>query len=100
METIKRTVRVIIAKEIEVELTPAVFGGMSQDEYLAEFSKCLWHVDSIDDVVKYAARCAAYGPIGVEEDGLGLVNDRDSTCPRKGDVLVREISDECECEIL
>lgn len=100
MESIKRTVRVTIEKEIEVELTPAVFGGMSQDEYLAEFRKGLWHVDGIDDVVKYAARCAAYGPIGVEEDGLGLINGRDCIYPRKGDVLVREISDECECEIL
>jgi len=100
MESIKRTVRVTIEKEIEVELTPTVFGGMSQDEYLAEFRKGLWHVDGIDDVVKYAARCAAYGPLGVEEDGLGLINHRDSIYPRKGDVLVHEISDDCECEIL
>ena len=100
MESIKRTVRVTIEKEIEVELTPAMFGGMTVDEYLAEFRSGLWHVDSIDDVVVYAARVAAYGPIGVEEDGLGLVNDRDSTYPRKGDVLVRELSDDCECEIL
>lgn len=100
MESIKRTVRVTIEKEIEVELTPAMFGGMTQEEYLAEFRKGMWHVESIDDVVKYAARCAAYGPIGREEDGLGLVNDRDSTYPRKGDVLVHEIIDECECEIL
>ncbi|MCB1900062.1 MAG: hypothetical protein KDH16_12270 [Rhodocyclaceae bacterium] len=100
METIKRTVRVTIEKEIEVELTPAVFGRMTKDEYLAEFRKCLWHVDDIDDVVKYAARCAAYGPVGVQEYGLGLINDRDSNYPRKGDVLVHEISDDCECEIL
>ena len=100
METIKRTVRVTIEKEIEVELPPAVFGGMSQDEYLAEFRKGLWYVDGIDDVVEYAARCAAYGLIGVQVDGLGLVNDRDSTYPRKGDVLVHEISDECGCEIV
>lgn len=98
--SIKRTVRVTIEKEIEVELTPAVFGGMTQEEYLAEFRKGLWHVDSIDDVVKYAARCAAYGSVGAHEDGLGLVNGRDSTYPRKGDVLVHENSDDCECEIL
>ena len=100
MDSIKRTVRVTIEKEIEVELTASMFGEMSIDEYLAEFRSSLWYVESIDDVVEYAARVAAYGPIGIEEDGLGLVNDRDSTYPRKGDVLVREISDECECEIL
>ena len=100
MEPIKRTVRVTLEKEIEVELTPEMFAGMTVDEYLAEFRKGLWDVDGIDDVVKYAARVAAYGPIGREEDGLGLVNDRDSKYPRRGDVLVHEISDDCECEIL
>lgn len=100
MEPIKRTVRVTIEKEIEVELTPEMFAGMTVDEYLAEFRKGLWDVEGVDDLVKYAARCAAYGPVGREEDGLGLVNYRDSEYPRRGDVLVKEISDDCECEIL
>lgn len=96
MKSIKRIVRVTIEKEFEIELTPAMFHGMTETEYLAKFRKGLWHVDDMDDVVKYAARCAAYGPIGGQEDGLGRLNYQGS----EGDVLVREISDECECEIL
>lgn len=100
MEPIKHTVRVTIEKEIEVELTPAVFGGMTQEEYLAEFRKGLWHVDSIDDVVKYAARIAATGGAGGEYDGIGRLDHDFSTYPRVPDVKVRVIDEECEEEIL
>lgn len=98
MTTIKRTVRVTIEKEIEIELTPSLFAGMSTDEYLADFSKTLWNVDSIDDVVKYAARLAAYGFCGAEHDGIGLLNDINH--PRPPDVKFREISEDCECEVI
>ena len=100
MSTMKKTVRVTITKDIEIELTPAVFGGMTEEEYLAEFRKGLWHVDSIDDVFKYAARCAAEGGIGRQEDGLGLINSPESNYPRRGDVLANEIDFDCEEEII
>lgn len=100
MESIKRVVRVTIEKEIEVELMPSMFGPLTEAEYLAEFRKTFWDVDSIDDVVKYAARVAATGGEGSQHDGLGLVGHHTSSYPRVPDVKFREISDEYETEIL
>lgn len=100
MTTIKRTVRVTIEKEIEIELTPAVFHGMSEEEYLAEFCKGLWDVDGIDDVVKYAAEIAATCGSGYQHDGLGLLAYSHSTFPRVPDVKFNELSNEVETEII
>lgn len=90
----KRIIRVTITKEIEVEFTAGVFGGMSEAEYLAEFRKALWHVDSIDDVFKYAAGCVASGPVPCKQDGLGLITHVNSPFPRRGDVLFRVIDED------
>lgn len=98
MTTIKRTVRVTIEKEIEIEFTPAVFGGMTLEEYLAEFNRSLWRVESIDDVFKYAAGIAATNGGGCDYDGLGLVNDTDY--PRPPDVKFNVISDDLEAEVI
>jgi hypothetical protein len=100
MEAIKKTVRVTIEKEIEIELTPSFFGGMTIDECLAEFRKGLWDVESIDDVIKYAARMSAYHGGGMQHDGLGLLGADYSTYPRVPDVKFNELSDECEEEII
>lgn len=91
--------RVTIEKEIEIELTPTFFGGMTQEEYLAEFSKGLWPVDSIDDVIKYAARVAAYNGDGTY-DGLGLLERAHSRHSWAPDVKFRVLSDESEEEII
>lgn len=100
MESIKRRVKVTIEKEIEIELTPPVFGGMTEEEYLAEFRKSLFHVDGIDDVVLYAARMAACYGEGYNHDGIGLVGSFHSTHPRVPDVKFREIYDEIEAEFV
>ena len=97
MTTIKRTVRVTIEKEIEIELMPSMFGGMSVDEYLAEFRKGLWHVETIDDVVKYAATLAANDCRGIEWDGIGLLCDSDH--PRQPDVKFNVVSENTEAEV-
>lgn len=107
-EAIKRTVRVTIEKVIEIEFTQELFrvfdnGNeryLSVDEYLHEFRKSLWNVDNIDDVAKYAAKMAADGCIGMELDGLGLLNDRHSLYPRKGDVLAKVCDEDVETEII
>lgn len=96
MNTIKRTILVTIEKEIEIEL-PANLGS---EESLAEWRKGLWHVDSIDDIFKYAARMAAYYGGGREHDGLGLLDWHYSTYPRVPDVKFKELSDECEEEFI
>lgn len=98
-EPIKRTVCVTIEKEIEITLMPSMFGGMTEEEYLAEFSKGLWHVDSIDDVVKYAARMAAYSDSMRQEDGLGYLGGPYDTRPRTPDVVFNILYDSSEEEI-
>ena len=94
----KRKVRVTIVKEIEVELTPAVFGEMSQEQYLQEFRSVLWHVDGIDDVFKYAAQMIATCGGGYSHDGLGLVDSSNSTYPRAPDVKADVLDEEVEAE--
>ncbi len=100
MESVKRKVRVVIEKEIEIELTPAVFGKLTKEEYLAEFCRSLWEVENINDVAKYAAEAAATGGSGYQHDGLGLLGEHYSEYPRVPDVKFREISSEIESEIL
>lgn len=73
---------------------------MTLDEYLTEFRKGLWNVDSIDDVVKYAARMVASHGGGMQYDGLGLIDEKSSTYPRIPDVKFNEIYSECEEEII
>lgn len=99
-ESIMRTVRVTIEKEIEIELTPSVFGPMTEEEYLAEFRNGLWHVDGMDDVVKYAAEMAACHGSGYNHDGIGTVAYAHTTYPSVPDVKFREIYSECETEII
>ena len=96
----KRTVLVTITKEIEIEITPKMFGPMSEAEYLAAFSEGQFAVDGIDDVFKYAARMVAYHGGGIAHDGLGLVSSAHSTYPHEPDVKFRELSDESEEEII
>lgn len=100
MEAMKKTVRVTIEKEIEIELTPAVFGGMTVEEYLAEFNRSLWPIESIDDVFKYAAEIAATGGDGYEHDGLGIVDTWHSTHPRPPDVKFNVLYEDRELEIV
>lgn len=100
MESIKRTVQVTIVKEIEIELTPTVFGNMTEAEFLADFRKGLWPVEGIDDVVKYAARMAAICGGGLTHDGIGLLSADYSTYPRAPDVKFKIVEEEYEEEIL
>lgn len=96
---IKKTVRVTIEKEIEIELTPAMFGPMTEAEFVAEWQKILWPIDGIDDVVKHAAVMAATNGSGYMFDGLGLLGNHDMTYPRVPDVKFLEIYEDIETEI-
>ncbi|MGY3895841.1 hypothetical protein [Aeromonas enterica] len=100
MESIKRRVRVTIEKELEIELTPAVFGSQTEAEYLTSFRHDLWDVSSIEDVVTYAASMAAHYGAGMEHDGIGLIGAPHSTYPRVPDVKFHEVSCETETEII
>lgn len=96
----KRKVRVTITKEIEIELTPAVFGGLSQEQYLEEFRKSLWSVDDIEDVFTYAAEMAAHHGAGYQHDGLGLLGASHSTYPRVPDVKFDVLDEDTESEFI
>lgn len=96
MDSIKRKFRVTIEKVVEVELTPAVFGDMTLEQYLEEWRKGLWPVDDIDEVANHAAKIAATTGGGYTHDGLGLVNDGDY--PRPPDVRFNILDEDVETE--
>ena len=98
--TIKRKVRVIIEKEIEIEIMPSMFGPMTEGEFIEEFNRSLWPIDGIDDVVKYAARMAAEDYGGRSHDGIGLLDGHTSTYPRVPDVKYQVLFEDCTEEIL
>lgn len=96
-ETIKRTVRVITTKVVEVEF-PANFGSA---ENIAEWCRGLWHIDGVDDIATYAARMAADGLEGHSLDGLGLLGQRDHKYGGKtADVIFNETDEDYEVEII
>lgn len=98
--SIKRILKVTIEKEIEIELTDTMFGGMSHDEYVAEFKAGLFDIDGVDDILKYAAEMAAVYGGGHDHDGLGLLGASHSTFPRVPDVKFDELSCDVEVEFL
>lgn len=98
MGSIKKVVRVTVEKDIEIELTPELFGTMSLEEYLEEFNSSLWEAD-LDKVFKYAAQCAFTGG-GYSEDGLGLVARKSSYYPSAPGVIFTVIEDSSEAEII
>lgn len=65
----KKTVRVIIEKDIEVEIDD----DKLSDEFIALFESFMWPVDGTDDLFEYAARQHALYDITFI-DGLGPVN--------------------------
>jgi len=97
---LKKTVRVTIEKEIEIELMPSMFGDMTEEQFLAEWRKSLWQIEGMDDVIKQAAVMAACYGAGMTHDGLGLVDYDHATYPRVPDVKFREVSEDIETEIL
>ena len=90
----KKTVRVTIEKEIEVEIPDSHL----TPEYLVVFSETMWDVEEPDDLFRYAARhIAYYGDLFIE--GLGEVNGHYATT-EPGDIVYRELMDESEEDVL
>jgi hypothetical protein len=96
----KKKVRVTTVKEFEIELTPSMLGRMSEAEYLESFRSGLWHIDSMEDVVMYAAKMAAMYGGGYQHDGLGLLDTRNTIYPRVPDVKYHELDEETETEFI
>lgn len=96
----KRTVRVTIEKEIEIELTPALFGSMSVEEYLEEFRKGLFEVEGLDNVFKYAAEMAAHYGAGSSHDGLGRIAEAGFADAGKAGVIFTKSYEDTQSELL
>ena len=99
-KSIKKTVRVVIEKEIEVEIMPSMFGSMTEEQFIADWRRCLWEIEDMNEIITHAATMAACYGSGMEHDGLGLVGYHHMTYPRVPDVKFREISEDIEAEIL
>ena len=89
-QTIKRTVRVTVERLIEIEI-PANF---SEPKYIADWCSGLWHIDSVDDILKHAAETASLHGCG-EYDGLGLMSCYES---RKPEVKYEILEENAESE--
>lgn len=100
METIKRKLRVTIEKDIEIEIMPSMFYGMSEEEYLKEFREGLWHVDGIDDVVKFAAKVAAVDGRGPTYDGIGRLEVKHMKDSEEAEVYFEVLSSDIEAEFI
>lgn len=96
----KCKVRVTIIKELELEFTEQFLDGMTEEEFLKEFSKSLWPVDDMEDVFKYAARMAAAYGSGYTHDGLGLVLCKGGRSSKPADVIFDELDEDIEEEML
>lgn len=99
MEAVKRRVRVTAEYEVDITFPAEFFSHYEQDhveQYLADFRKGLWDVESIDDVAMYAARMAALNG-GGKYDGLGkLAPD----CSHDADVKFKIIDEDVDSEII
>ena len=93
-----KSVRVTLTKEIKIYLTPKLFGPLSVDEYLKVFCQHFFEVESLDDVVIFAAEMAAQMGGGYEHDGLGLLDTQFSRKPPH--VIFELLSEDCESEFI
>ncbi len=87
----KKTVRVTIEKEIEINLPDEV----ASEEFLNSFSEVMWPVDSVDDISEYVAKqITEYGNTFVE--GVGKASSWDSGAAIKYKVVYEDVC----CDIL
>lgn len=71
----KKTIEVIKTVEIEIEIKDKMFGDMTQEEFLVEFSRSFFKVSSIDDIYKYIASqidVDSFGELFIE--GVGFID--------------------------
>ena len=87
----KKTVRVTIEKEIEID----VYDDIASEEFLNSFSKVMWPVDSVDEIFEYiATRIAEYGNNFVE--GVGRASRSDESAEIEYKVVYEDVC----CDIL
>jgi hypothetical protein len=96
----KRTVRVTIEKEFDIDIPDHLLS----DENIQSFEDFMWEIEDEDKregLFKYAARCAAYDWDFVE--GLGYIGEaymREFMKNPESYIVVSEKYDDCEEEII
>jgi len=89
----KKTVRVTIEKELEIDIPDE----MLTPEHVEAFSKTMWEIEGPDELFGHVARqIAYYGAHFVE--GIGPCEH--SSASDEETASFRELLDECEVEVL
>lgn len=89
----KKTVRVTIEKELEIDIPDE----MLTPEHVAAFSQTMWEINGPDELFGHAARqIAYYGAHFVE--GIGKCEHAPASDAETASF--RELLDECETEVL
>lgn len=95
----KKLVQVVITKEFEIELTPELLDGESEEEYLKNYSRYFHQVDSMNDILEYAStRYAEFGEMFLE--GVGRIGMHYSTYPDIPVVKIKDVDIDYEFEVL
>jgi len=92
-----KTVRVSIEKEIEINLENTL-GKMSEEEFLSEWRKSFWDVESLDDIYKHAAEMVCAGFAGCNLDGIGMLSGH--AYADEGDTVFRIREEYMDSEIV
>ena len=88
------TVSVSVVKKIRIDVMPSALFGGTEEKLISDWSRDLWTIKSMDDVVKYAAEIAFNGRLYSDEDGLGRVVYRGALKNDGKDNYVYVIEDE------
>ncbi len=68
-----KTLEVTVIKKIRIDVMPsALFGGTEQD-LIRDWSSGFWKVESMNDIIKFAAETAFDVNTSIVTDGLGRV---------------------------
>lgn len=86
MAALKKRVLVTITHEIDIEIPEQFFDGMTEDQFIDEWSKGLWEIDSLDEVFKGAAVHIATRSDGIDLDGYGVIRHKDSSVLKDNEI--------------
>lgn len=99
----KRTVKVTIEKEFDIEIPDHLL----TDQHIAEFESCMWELDGdgtkVEQLFQYAGRGAAYDWDHLE--GMGYMGSKYLRDVQKEDrkkdfIVIYEHYEDCEAEVV
>ena len=92
----KKTVRVTIEKELEIQIPDHLL----TQEHVDSFSKIMWEIDGPDGLFEHAGRQIAYYDDPIFVEGLGPCMTFASPEHSSDAIVFRQTADECEVEVL